>query len=495
MELEDYSYGQKDDEHVNESQAFIRGREEEEENKSGKELKWGDFGEEVWKLGKIATPMVAVVLSQYLLQVISMMMVGHLDQLALSSTAIAISLSSVTGFSVLMGMASALETLCGQAYGAQQYQKLGLQTETAIFCLTLVSIPLSLIWKYMGNILVFLGQDPTISHEAGKFITWLVPALFAYAALQPLIRYFQSQSLIMPMLLSSCATLLFHIPLCWVLVFKSGLQKIGGALALSISNWLNVIFLLLYVKYSPACAKTCTPISMELFHGIGEFFSFAIPSAVMICLEWWSYELLVLLSGMLPNPELETSVLSICLTTVSTIYSIPYGFGAAASTRVSNELGAGNPHEARLAVYAVLFLAVVEASIVGSVLFFTRHVFGYVFSNEKEVVDYVTAMAPLICVSLILDSFQGVLSGVVRGCGFQHIGAYVNLGAFYLCGIPVAAFLGFQVKLRGVGLWIGVQVGAFTQTILLALVTSSTNWEKQASNARQRIFEMVEYTP
>lgn len=28
-------------------------------------------------------------------------------------------------------------------------------------------------------------------------------------------------------------------------------------------------------------------------------------------LEWWSYELLILMSGILPNPELQTSVLSI----------------------------------------------------------------------------------------------------------------------------------------------------------------------------------------
>ena len=28
-------------------------------------------------------------------------------------------------------------------------------------------------------------------------------------------------------------------------------------------------------------------------------------------LEWWSFELLILLSGLLPNPQLETSVLSV----------------------------------------------------------------------------------------------------------------------------------------------------------------------------------------
>jgi MATE family multidrug resistance protein len=178
-------------------------------------------------------------------------------------------------------MTSALETLCGQAYGAQQYRKLGVQTYTAIFSLILVCIPVSLIWIHMEKLLVLIGQDPLISREAGKFIIWLVPALFAYATLQPLVRYFQTQSLILPMLISSCATLCFHIPLCWVLVFKSGLGNHGAALAVSISYWLNVICLGLYMKYSSAYAKTRAPISMEIFQGIREFLRFAIPSALM----------------------------------------------------------------------------------------------------------------------------------------------------------------------------------------------------------------------
>uniref|UniRef100_A0A2N9IQ37 Protein DETOXIFICATION n=1 Tax=Fagus sylvatica TaxID=28930 RepID=A0A2N9IQ37_FAGSY len=433
-------------------------------------LTWATFTAELTRLGWLAGPMVTVNLAQYLLQVISMMMVGHLGELALSSTAIALSLCCVTGFNLLFGMASALETLCGQAYGARQYKKIGTQTYTAIFSLILVCLPLSLIWIYMGNLLSFIGQDPIISHEAGKFTMWLVPALFAYAVLQPLVRYFQTQSLVKPMLISSCAILCIHIPLCWVLVFKSGLEKLGAAVAISISYWLNVILLGLYMKYSSACQKTLVPISMELFQGIGEFFRFAIPSAVMICLEYWSFELLVLLSGHLPHPELETSVLSIC-------------------TRVSNELGAGNPKAARVAVFAVLFLAVAETSIVSTILLASGRVFGYTFSNEKEVVDYVTTMAPLISLSVIMDSIQGVFSGVARGTGWQHIGAYVNLGAYYLCGIPVAVVLGFLTNLRGKGLWIGIQTGVAIQTIMLSIIISCTNWEKQASKARERIFE------
>ncbi|ONK67856.1 uncharacterized protein A4U43_C05F4520 [Asparagus officinalis] len=346
-------------------------------------------------------------------------------------------------------MSSGLETLCGQAYGAKQYRKLGTCTYQAMLSLILVCFPISLAWAYMGNILSFIGQDPLISLEAGKYAIWLIPGLFAYAIAQPMIKFLQSQSLILPMLICSILTLCLHIPLCWVLVFKSGLENLGAALSISISYWLNVLLLGFYIKYSKSCEGTRAPISKEAFRGIKKFLRLAVPSAVMICLEWWSFELLILLSGLLPNPKLETSVLSICLISISCLYTIPYGVGAAASTRVSNELGAGNPEGAQLAVQIVMFIAVTEAIVVSSTLFALRKVVGYAYSNEKEVIDYVMEMLPLVCISVIMDSLQGVLSGIARGCGWQHIGAYVNLGAFYLFGIPVAVVLGFPLHVGG----------------------------------------------
>ncbi|KAK9013124.1 hypothetical protein V6N11_041145 [Hibiscus sabdariffa] len=88
-----------------------------------------------------------------------------------------------------------------------------------------------------------------------------------------------------------------------------------------------------------------------------------------------------------------------------------------------------------------------------------------------------------------MDSLQAVLSGVARGTGWQHIGAYVNLGAYYLVGIPVAALLCFVANLRGKGLWTGIVCGTTVQALVLALVTAFTNWQKQASNARERMLE------
>ncbi|CBI17783.3 unnamed protein product, partial [Vitis vinifera] len=59
--------------------------------------------------------------------------------------------------------------------------------------------------------------------------------------------------------------------------------------------------------------------------------------------------MMVPLFGLLPNPKLETSALSISLI-CSVIYMIPLGFSGAISVRVSNELGAGRPQSTLLAI-------------------------------------------------------------------------------------------------------------------------------------------------
>ncbi|XP_022738656.1 protein DETOXIFICATION 16-like [Durio zibethinus] len=445
--------------------------------------------DEVKKQLWLAGPLVAVSLLQYCIQMISVMFVGHLGELALSGASMATSFASVTGFSLLMGMATALDTLCGQSYGAKQYSVMGIHMQRAMFILMLVSIPLAIIWLNTRRILVLLGQDHDISKEAGEYACFMVPSLFAYGLLQCLVKFLQTQNIVFPMMISSGITTLLHILVCWVMVFKSGLGFKGAALANSISNWINVLLLVFYVKFSPSCAKTWAGFSKVAFHNIFTFLRLAIPSAIMVCLEMWSFEMMVLLSGLLPNPTLQTSVLSICLTTASTVWMIPFGLSGAISTRVSNELGAGNPEAARLAVYVVVVMAIFEALLVGSILILIRNIWGYAYSSEVEVVKYVASMMPFVAASNFLDNLQCVLSGTARGCGWQKIGAYVNLGSYYLVGIPCAIVLAFVLDVGGKGLWLGIICALAVQVTCLSTITIRTNWEQEARKATERVYD------
>ncbi|KAF3948309.1 hypothetical protein CMV_025678 [Castanea mollissima] len=405
--------------------------------------------EEVRKQLWLAGPLITVSLLQYSLQMISVMFVGHLGELALSGASMATSFATVTGFSLLMGMASALDTLCGQSYGAKQYHMMGIQMQRAMFVLFLVSIPLAIIWVNTRSLLILFGQEHDIATAAGEYACFMVP------------------------------------------IFKSGLGYRGAALANAISNWINVLLLALYVKFSSSCVKTWTGFSKEAFHNIFTFLRLAIPSAVMVCLEMWSFEMMVLLSGLLPDPKLQTSVLSICLNTASIVWMIPFGLSGAVSTRVSNELGAGRPKIARLAVCVVLVVAITEGLLVGSVLILIRNIWGYAYSDEIQVVEYVAAMMPILAISNFLDGLQCVLSGNARGCGWQKIGAFINLGSYYIVGVPAAILLAFVFHLEGKGLWLGIICALVVQVSSLLTISIRTNWEQEAKKATERVHDSI----
>lgn len=71
------------------------------------------------------------------------------------------------------------------------------------------------------------------------------------------------------------------------------------------------------------------------------------------------------------------------------------------------------------------------------------------------------------------------VAGIARGCGWQRIGAFINLGAYYFVGLPLSVVLCFVLHLRGKGLWIGLLVGTTVQVAMFALITAFTNWQKQ----------------
>ncbi|CAA7030276.1 unnamed protein product [Microthlaspi erraticum] len=444
-----------------------------EEEQEVKKIRW----EKLKKVASMSAPMVVVNLSQYLIPAASTMIVGHKSEISLAGIALASSIANVTGFGLLFGLAGALETLCGQAFGARQYEKLGSYTFTSIISLLLICFPISFLWIFSKDLLLLFHQDPKISEIASVYSLWLIPALFGSAVLQSLIRYFQTQSLIYPMVLSSFLVLCFHVPVCWVLVNTLGLGTKGAALSVSISYWVNAAFLWFFMRHSSVCEGKRVLISMKAFSDMRIFFALAIPSALMVILEWTAFEIMILISGVLPNSKLETSVISMCLITSSLHYNLASAIGAAGSTNVANELGGGNLVAAKASAFVSIIIAAVDAFVIGFGLFISRNVWGYAFSDEPEVIRYATEITPILCMSIVVDSFSAALTGVVRGSGKQKIGAYVNIAAFYFFGIPIGLVLCFILHLKVKGLWIGILSGCTLDTLILFLITTFTEWK------------------
>ncbi|KAL9682371.1 hypothetical protein QQ045_014167 [Rhodiola kirilowii] len=327
----------------------------------------------------LALPMIIVNLFIAGIQIVTIMFVGHLSVTALSGAALGYSFVSVTGISVIIAMSSALDTLCGQAYGAKQFRLVGIHLQRAIVVQLATCILLTALWANTGRILKAIGQNEEIAETAGVYALYLIPCVYGHAFLQSQVKFLQTQSIVFPMVLLSGLTFLFHAILCWIMLSKSNLGYRGAALSTTMSVWLSqhVFIYSMYIKFSANCKETWPGFSTEALSGIRFHLRLAIPSTLMVCLEFWTFELMVLLSGLLPNPQLQTSVLTITLNTSTLLFMVSFGFGAAISTRISNELGAGNPQAAKLAIRIVLAIYIVVGLALTLVLILVRRAWGY----------------------------------------------------------------------------------------------------------------------
>ncbi|KAL2944346.1 Protein DETOXIFICATION 19 [Bienertia sinuspersici] len=349
---------------------------------------------------------------------------------------------------------------------------LGIYLQASCIVSLFFSIIISILWWFTEPVLIFLHQTHDISKEAALYLRYLIPGIFAYGLLQNILRFLQMQSVVLPLVGLSLVPLLLHCGLTYVLVYCTTLGYKGAALATSLTFWLAVIMLFIYVNFAKRFEDTWKGLSKESFSYVFTNLKLALPSAAMVVLStghlrsWCCW----LASCQILKAQLLSLQFAIA-------YMFTYGLGAATSTRVSNELGAGNTNKAKQAMGVSLKLIIVLASLVLLALGFGHDIWAGFFSGNPSIIKAYASMTILLCISIFFDSIQGILSGVCRGSGWQHLAMYINLGTFYMIGMPIACLLAFKFHFYAKGLWIGVVCGLIAQSSLLFLITKLHQWE------------------
>ncbi|XP_019055899.1 PREDICTED: protein DETOXIFICATION 40 isoform X2 [Nelumbo nucifera] len=395
----------------------------------------------------LATPAAFVYMINYVMSMSTRVFSGHLGNLELAAVSLGNSGIQLLAYGLMLGMGSAVETLCGQAYGGRRYEMLGIYLQRSTIILMATGIPIAVLYIFSKPILIFLHEPVEIASAAAVFTYGLIPQIFAYAANFPIQKFLQAQSIVAPSTYISMVTLGVHLLLSWLAVYKLGLGLLGASLVLSLSWWIIVGAQFLYIVVSNNCKYTWTGFSLQAFSGLPEFLKLSTASAVMLCLESWYFQILVLIAGLLKNPELALDSLSICTMMSGLVFMVSLGFNAAVSVRVSNELGAGNERSAAFSVVVATSSCFIISVIIAIILLALRHVISYAFTEGEYVADAVSDLCPLLAITVVLNGIQPVLSGVAVGCGWQVFVAYVNVGCYYFVGIPLGALLGFKFDL------------------------------------------------
>ncbi|CAH8277350.1 unnamed protein product [Arabidopsis lyrata] len=445
-----------------------------------------EFNVEVKKLWYLAGPAIFMSLTQYSLGAATQVFAGHISTIALAAVSVENSVIAGFSFGVMLGMGSALETLCGQAFGAGKLSMLGVYLQRSWVILNVTAILLSLLYIFAAPILAFIGQTPAISSATGIFSIYMIPQIFAYAVNYPTAKFLQSQSKIMVMAAISAVALVLHVLFTWFVI--EGLQwgTAGLAVVLNASWWFIVVAQLVYI-FSGTCGEAWSGFSWEAFHNLWSFVRLSLASAVMLCLEVWYLMAVILFAGYLKNAEISVAALSICMNILGWTAMIAIGMNAAVSVRVSNELGAKHPRTAKFSLLVAVITSTLLGLAISIALLIFRDQYPSFFVGDEEVIIVVKDLTPILTLSIVINNVQPVLSGVAVGAGWQAAVAYVNIVCYYVFGIPFGLLLGYKLNFGVMGIWCGMLTGTVVQTIVLTLMICRTNWDTEAAMAEGRI--------
>ncbi|GJT13751.1 DETOXIFICATION 53-like protein [Tanacetum coccineum] len=268
----------------------------------------------------------------------------------------------------------------------------------------------------------------------------------------------------------------------------------GVAMASTCFTYNMNIGLLIYLFFSkvaikPWAARNRATLT-SIIHGWGPLLSMAIPSLFSVCLEWWWYEIILFLSGLLENPQSCVAATGIIMQTTGVIYVIPFSLSLSISQRVGNELGAGQPSSARWAAIIGISIAFIYGLIVFGLSVTLRNTLGKLYTNEVQIIGLLSSALPITGLAELGNAPQTAACGALTGSARPKVGVRINIAAFYLIGLPMSIVLAFVFKIGYRGLWLGLVASQAACVSLMVYTLVKTDWRDQAKRAEEMTLAM-----
>uniref|UniRef100_A0A673XJB6 Multidrug and toxin extrusion protein n=1 Tax=Salmo trutta TaxID=8032 RepID=A0A673XJB6_SALTR len=420
------------------------------------------YREELYHVLRLTGPLLVSRILNFLLPFVITIFCGHLGNAELAGYALGSAVINVTTTSTGYGLALACDTLVSQTFGSSNLHRVGVILQRAVLILLLFCLPCWGLLINAHNILLAMNQE----QEVAMFLHQLQTA------------YLQNQGIILPQMYTAAAANLINLAVNYILIISLEMGVIGSAIANSLSQITICLLLYLYICWRGLHKNTWTGWSSEALQEWGSYMQLAIPSTLMVCFEWWVWEI----GGFLAGVHVAACVVTNC----GVLVQFPLGVHAAACVRVGNALGAGDTSRALLTCKVALVLSGVLAVFQGIAIGSSRHVLGYIFTSDQAIVDNVSVNLGLYTFIQFFDALLCVCSGILVGAGKQKIAALSNLVSYYCIGLPVGIALMFAAKLRILGLWVGLFICVILQTGFFIVIIFKLNWQHVAKEAQVR---------
>uniref|UniRef100_A0A3Q1DHC7 Multidrug and toxin extrusion protein n=1 Tax=Amphiprion ocellaris TaxID=80972 RepID=A0A3Q1DHC7_AMPOC len=452
------------------------------------------YREELYQVLLLTGPLLLSRILHFLLQFVISIFCGHIGNAELAGYALATATVNVTTSATGYGLALACDTLISQTYGGKNMKRVGVILQRSSLILLLFCVPCWGLLINSQNLLLLMHQEEEVARIAQLYVMVFLPAVPTRIANYGFhVFFFICQGIILPQMYTAAAANILNLLFNYVLIFSLEMGVTGSAIASSLSQITICLLLFGYIRWKKLHLQTWGGWTTDCLQEWGSYMKLAIPSAFMICFEWWIWEVGGFLAGLLGEVDLAAQHIMVEIGAIT--YMFPLGVHAAACVRVGNALGAGDTERVKVTCKVALALSGVLAVFQGIVLAGSKSVIGYIFTSDPNIVEIVSESLTVYIFVQFFDALLCVCAGILIGSGMQKIAAFTNLVGYYCIGLPVGIALMFKAKLRILGLWLGIAICSFIQTGFFLFLIFKLNWKKVTYKAQKRAGTKALATP
>ncbi|RAW25457.1 hypothetical protein PC110_g18130 [Phytophthora cactorum] len=446
-----------------------------------------DVAEEFWGLTWMALQVSLSTFARIALISVDSAFLGHLGTSSLAAASLASTWTNVPLAGVWSG-ATALITLCGQAWGAKNGELMGIWLQIGLVVVSVLSVPVMIWYWSIGYVLEMSTDDAEVVQLGVRFARILSLSIWPSLVYACVRLYFQSMGIMSPVTVVGTLSIGVACAANYMLIFGAfgwgGLGFDGSPIATVIASWFQPLSLISYCIFYKKMHlqawggwdfSSFTPDRLKIFLNI------AGPVAANSMVSNLANSALTLVAAKLGSDVIAANAVISGLW--SLLWALFWGYGSATQIRVANYLGAGRPKAARVLGFLGFVCTVATVVALAIVTLMLRETLFRLYTNDDTLLQLCMLVQPIFITGYMIESLEILTSSVLAAMGEVAVTAWVSSLSVWCIELPIAYFGGVTMGLGFSALWYGVCTMEVLKLTIFSFVLSRTDWTEMAERA------------
>ena len=417
----------------------------------------------------LAVPVMITQAGQMVVQMADNIMVGHLGTAPFAGVSFANSIF-VIGMAFCICFTQGLTPHAGQNYGSGNWKEVTGYFQNALLLNFIMGIGVMLIMSLILPCMQFMGQDPDILVYAKSYYRIMLLSMLPFIIFFTIRNFSEGIGITKYAMYITLSANILNIILNWILIYgKFGAPQMGVAGA-AVSTLISRIVMLVSFSimiFSIDDYKKFTSLLEKRFinkEKLRTLFGTSMPIAAQGLIEVTAFSLSGIMVGWFGKIALAAHQVAMLMSTFT--FMIAQGIGAAATIRVSHQLGEKDYAATRKAGFAAMHMATAFMGMVGILYVLFRNQIPLMFTTDTQVITLASTLLMMCAIYQIFDALQ--LSGLacLRALMDVKIPLLFSTLSYYLICLPTGYLLGHIFNMGPVGVWIGLMLGLLAASIL-----------------------------